>query len=75
MLFAAYTWNVEFPENRHLIKSESRRKQYYFNYYQTGTDYYDARKKCQDKGTGWDLANFQALSPTENYNISDKNIE
>ena len=60
--FAAYTWNVEFPEDRHLIKSQSRRKQYYFHYYQTGTTYGAAKIRCQDKGAGWDLANFQAVT-------------
>ena len=55
-----YTWEIEFPEDKHLIKSESRKKQYYYNYYQTGTTYKDARKICQSRGEGWDLASFQA---------------
>ena len=72
----AYTWNVEYPEDRHLIKSQSRRKKYYYNYYQYGTTYEDARRICQSKGDGWDVANFQALSPKgESYDISVKNIE
>ena len=58
-IFIDYTWEVEFPEDNHLIKSESRKKQYYFNYYQTETTYKDARKVCQSRGNGWDLAAFQ----------------
>jgi len=63
---STYTWNVEYPEDRHMIKSQSRRKQYYFNYYQTGTYYEDARKICQSKGSGWDVASFQAVPSFKN---------
>ena len=59
-LCSLYFPNVEFPEDRHLIKSQSRRKTYYYNYYQTSTTYYDARRICQSKGDGWDVASFQA---------------
>jgi len=68
----AYTWNVEYPEDRHFIKSQSRRKQYYFNYYQTGTTYEDARRICQSMGDGWDVADFL---PWKTYKGSIKNIK
>merc|ERR1712168_1783923 len=42
----SYTWEVEFPQHRHLIKSESRKKKYYYNYYQTGTTHKNAREIC-----------------------------
>jgi len=70
----AYTWNVEYPEDRHMIKSQSRRKKYYFNYYQYATTYEDARKSCQSRGDGWDVADFQAV-PWKTYGDSVKNIK
>ena len=86
---AAYTWEIEFPEDKHLIKSESRRKQYYYDYYQTETSYEVARKICKSRGDGWDLASFQAkpyidrclersycsATNLDSYDKSVKNIE
>jgi len=69
----AYTWSVEYPEDRHMIKSQSRRKLYHFNYYQTGTTYDDARKVCQIMGNGWDVANFQTV-PSLEHSEHDKAI-
>ena len=43
-----------------MIKSESRRKQYYYNFDQTGTSYENARRICKSMGTGWDVAGFQS---------------
>ena len=51
---------MEFAEQNHLIKSESRRKEYYFEYGYSGTTYEDARRTCRRKGAGWDVASFQA---------------
>merc|ERR1712096_112777 len=79
--FTAYTWNVEYSDDSRLLKNDSKTKEYYFNYYQTGTTYINARKICQNKGRGWDVANFQALLPKGekgeflNYKTSVKNIE
>ena len=71
---ADYFWEIEFPEDRHLIEKESRRKQYYYDYYQTATTYDDARKICQDRGEGWDLAGFQAI-PDVDRSASAKNVK
>ena len=38
---------------------QSKRKRYHFKYEYTGTTYENARKICQNKGEGWDLATFQ----------------
>ena len=71
--FTDYTWIVKFPEDRHLIKNESRRKKYYYNYYQTLTTYEGARKICQDRGKGWNLASFQAKPILQYYYNIDRN--
>jgi len=76
-----YTWNVEYSDDSRLLKNDSKTKEYYFNYYQIGTTYEDARKICQNKGRGWDVASFQAFLPKGergeflNYERSVKNIE
>ena len=64
---------MEYPEDRNMIKSQSRRKTYYYNYYQTGTTYEDARKVCQTMGDGWDVANFQAV-PSYMHSKYDKAV-
>ena len=64
-----------------MLKNDSKTKEYYFNYYQIGTTYEDARKICQNKGRGWDVASFHAFLPKGergeflNYERSVKNIE
>ena len=60
LLSTAYNWEIKFPEDGHLVKSESARKQYYYHYYQTATTYDDARRICRSTGDGWDVASFQA---------------
>ena len=56
---AAYDWKIE--HHKHLVKSESRRKQYYYNYDFTGKTYEGAKKICRGQGVGWKVASFQAL--------------
>ena len=55
--YTAYDWKIEY--HRHLVKSESRRKQYYYNYDFTGKTYEEAKKICRGEGKGWKVANFQ----------------
>ena len=59
-LSAAYSWEIDFDQQNKLIKSESRKKEYYFSYDYTETTYEEARRICRGKGDGWDVASFQA---------------
>ena len=59
-LSAAYSWEYEIDQQNHLIKGESRKKEYYFSYDYTGKTYEEARKICRGKGDDWDVASFQA---------------
>lgn len=49
-LYLAYSWDVEFPEDRHLIKSQSRRKSYSYDRSHTEKTYDEAARICQEKG-------------------------
>jgi len=62
-----YSWEIEFGEQNHLNKGESRKKEYYFSYEYTGTTYQEARRICRGKGGGWDVASFQAKPSQEKY--------
>ena len=77
LTYADYTWEFEVTEDRHLIKTQSKRKKYYYNYYQYSTTYEEASRICKSKGIGWDVASFQAVYATEGdlYERSIKNIQ
>ena len=44
-----------------VFKNGTKEKDLYFNYYNTGASYWNAVQRCRSRGSGWELASFQAL--------------